>query len=163
MRGSHHLLCNYTNLQKTVWQSASDPLEFLLLRGGGGDPFANKCRDWDFWLTMNTRIFNSSSPSDKRGQERKCSYHEKKNYIFGANSEENLLFLLQRPAGYHLESTRNKWVWRLNEAQLQNLALISGAPRYRVLRRRSGQDPVTTMHNNGWTNHSSGLVWILGF
>ena len=37
------------------------------------------------------------------------------------------------------------------------------SPRYRVLRGRSGQDPVTTMHNTGWTNHSSGLVWILGF
>ena len=37
------------------------------------------------------------------------------------------------------------------------------SPRYRVLRGRSGQDPVTTMHNTGWTNHSSGLVWILRF
>ena len=45
-----------------------------------------------------------------------------------------------------------------HEAQLQNLALISGAPRYRVLRRRSGQDSMTTMHNTGWTNHFSGLV-----
>ena len=146
--------------KKTAWQSASTPLEFALLRGRGGDPFANKCRDWDFWLTKNTRLFNSSSPSDKRGQERKCSYHEKKNYIFGANSEENLLFLLQRPAGYHLESTRNKWVWRLTRL---NSKIWHWSPRYRVLRGRSGQDPVTTMHNTGWTNHSSGLVWILGF
>ena len=79
MRGSHQAttFCEMLQiLKKTAWQSTSTPLEFLLLRGEGGDPLANKCLDLGFWLPLNTRLFISSSPSDKRGHGRKCFYQE---------------------------------------------------------------------------------------